>query len=77
MAVSSPKTALFLDSDWLKQRPSEGDMISQLALLAAGVATPDQFKSASTPPKRTRSTASFTDPFDIFAGVFPFVKKQT
>jgi hypothetical protein len=70
MPGNSPKTALFFDSDWLNKRPSEGDMISQLALMAAGVATPDSFKSVSTPP-RARPTTSFIDPLEIFSGVFP------
>ncbi|PYI93623.1 MAG: hypothetical protein DME97_05035 [Verrucomicrobia bacterium] len=75
MATGSPKTALFFDSEWLKERPSEGDMISQLSLLAAGIATPDQFRPQTAPPPRARPAPSFIDPFDIFAGVFPVQKE--
>jgi hypothetical protein len=74
MLKGAPATALFSDSQWLKQRPSETEMLSQLMLLASGVATPETFKPR--PRARPRSKlAAFTDPFKMFTEVFGPQKK--
>jgi hypothetical protein len=71
MKPDAPKTSLFFNRGWLRVRPSEGDMISQLALFSCGMATPEDLK----PRKRVRSRPSSTaatsiDVFDIFRNVF-------
>ena len=43
MSATAPKAAMFFDKSWLLNRPSEADMLSQLMLLASGVATPGHF----------------------------------
>lgn len=66
MAEAAPKTAVFLDPKWLKVRPSEAEMLSQLMLLAAGVRTPDSFKPKPRVRTRPKATTSFVDPFTVF-----------
>ena len=70
MSEGAPKTALFLDHRWLKERPSEAEMVSQLMLLASGVATPETFKPQPCVRHRTKPAATFADPFQIFAQIF-------
>jgi len=67
MPDRAPKTASFLNDRWLKERPSEAEMLSQLMLLASGVATPETFKPQPRVRRRTKPAATFTDPFEMFA----------
>jgi hypothetical protein len=70
MPEGAPRTALLLDDHWLKERPSEAEMLSQLMLLASGVATPETFKPQPRVRRRTRPAATFADPLHIFSQVF-------
>lgn len=65
MGTGAPKAALFYDLHWLKERPSEAEMLSQLMLLASGVATPEAFKPKRRTRKSSRRGSTFADPFEI------------
>src|ERR1044072_4899490 len=71
MKSDAPKTSLFFNREWLRLRPSEGDMISQLALFSCGMATPADLKPRTRVRRRlSPAAATSIDVFDIFRDVF-------